>query len=359
MNLTDIQLINFRSHSEFSASFSEKIVCISGNNGSGKTNILDAIYYLAFCKSYFTSIDQIVIKQGQDDMLVKGNFIENNDEIEVSCGYRKAIRKSFKLNNREYEKLSDHIGKVLCVMISPTDIELVYGGSEERRKFMDFIIAQFDRPFLHHLMLYNKLLSQRNALLKQLAERNSNDYSLLDVIDQQIEVPGNEVFETRKNFLAEFSSIINEVYHQLSGGKELIEIYYDSKLKEGLMLSIFANSREKDLQAHTTTQGIHKDDLRFELNGMEVRKFASQGQQKTFLLSLKLAQYYWLSRKTGRKPILLLDDIFEKLDSLRIKSLFKEIINPIFGQVFITDTNVERMMMTLNELKIQAQYLEI
>jgi len=343
MHLKTLQIIQFKNYTEASLSFSPKLNFFTGPNGAGKTNLMDAIYYLSFCKSFFNSIDSQNITSDKDFFLLQGQFTLNNSQNQVSCAVKRNQKKVFKLDENEYEKLADHIGLIPLVFITPNDTVLINGGSEERRRFIDNVMSQCDRMYLQTLINYNKILAQRNALLKSFADRNYFDASLLDVYDIQLSELGNEIFNKRKAFLSGFVEIFQKVYLQLSSKGETPEIQYISQLLQQDLKTLLKESLSKDKALQYTSCGIHKDNMDFFINGMQVKKFGSQGQQKTFVIAMKLAQYNYIKTQKGLKPILLFDDIFDKLDPQRVKHLVDLVSGEEFGQVFISDTHPDRV----------------
>lgn len=343
MILQKLSLLNFKNFSETVLSFSDSINCISGNNGSGKTNILDAIHYLALCKSYFQATDSLHIKQGCNLFVIQGDFMINKQPESVFCGLKINQKKIIKRNQKEYDKLSDHIGLLPVVMIAPVDQEIITGGSDERRKFMDSIISQTDRSYLLNLIQYNRVLAQRNALLKQMAIQKVYDYAHLEIWDEQLVPLGEQLVEKRKLFCADFIVLFKKIYKTLGGITEQIEMVYESDLLEAPFAVSLKNSLRKDTAMQFTTVGVHKDELSFFINEMSAKKFASQGQQKTFVVSLKLAQYEMMYSLKNTKPILMLDDIFDKLDESRVSRLLALVSGEQYGQLFITDTHPERI----------------
>lgn len=357
--LQEFSFSNFRSYSHAHFSIKERIVCFVGKNGSGKTNLLDGIYYLAFCKSYFNPNDSQVIKHNQPYMSLTGKFDILGESTMISCGIKPGHRKIFKKNEKEYQRLADHIGTISVVMISPTDQFLITEGSEDRRKFVDSVIALNDKIYLESLIAYNRLLLQRNVLLKQMGETRKFDPTVLEILDIQLELPGTYIFNSRKKFISEFEALFIKIYQQISLSKEAPSIVYESDLNNSEFATLLTESHQKDFAATTTTKGIHKDDFEFLLNEFPIKKYASQGQQKTFLLSLKLAQFYWLKQTKEIQPILLLDDIFEKLDHSRVEHLFELVSSTDFGQVFITDTDKKRIQDAFKPLQISPQFIQI
>ncbi len=353
MFLKQLSLVNFKNYSEFEAKFSEKINCFVGNNGIGKTNLLDALHYLSFCKSYFNSTDSQNIKHEEGFFVIQGQYEKFGETSEVYCGLKRNQKKIFKKNKREYERFSEHIGQYPLVMISPADSELINGGSELRRKFLDGIISQYDKVYLDNLISYNQVLKQRNALLKHFSESRSFDSETLDIIDDQLTIYGKSVIEIRTSFLKQFIPLFNFYYQFISDNNEAVALQYENSLgekdfKTGLMIAL-----PKDRMLHYTGVGPHKDDLDFTLNDFSLRKYASQGQQKSYLLALKLAQFEFIKEQKNTKPLLLLDDVYDKLDEQRFTKLLEMVSGDKFGQVFITDTHPDRMNDLLNKKQIE------
>lgn len=344
MFLQKLIISNFKNYSEATLEFSEKINCFTGNNGVGKTNILDAVYYLSFCKSYFNLVDAQNILHHQVFFALHGYYhYPEKTPDHISCQVKLNQRKVFKSNSKEYERLSDHIGNFPLVMISPYDRDLINDGSELRRKYIDSVISQFDHSYLDHLLNYNKALQQRNALLKQMAEQRYFDAMSLEVWSEKLQSHGTPIFEKRAAFIEEFNPLFEQHYQFLSDNAEQVGIQYNSRLTESTMSELFAESEKKDRVLRYTSTGIHKDDLEFTIKGYPLKKFGSQGQQKTFVIALKLAQFEFTRKIKGFKPILLFDDIFDKLDDNRVEQIVKMVSGDNFGQVFITDTQRQRI----------------
>jgi len=344
MHIRHLNLINFKNIVQAEIDFSPGINCLVGHNGAGKTNVLDALYYLSFCKSYFNSIDSQNITHEQEFFVVQGQYERQEDTEHVYCGLKKAQKKRFKRNKKEYSKLSEHIGLLPLVMISPSDEQLINEGSEQRRKYMDGVIAQYDKPFLDDLMRYNRTLLQRNATLKQIKERGMRDFSMLELWDEQLEQLGKRIYTKRANFIEELVPVFQKYYAYISDGKEEIALNYKSHLHQGDLKAQLLEVRAKDSILGYTTRGVHKDDLELLLGGYSIKKIASQGQKKTFLIALKLAQYEFIQKHNGIKPILLLDDIFDKLDDSRSNRLLQLVSEDVFNQIFITDTNKDYLV---------------
>jgi len=360
MYLQHLILNNFKNYPEAKLDFSEKINCFVGNNAAGKTNILDAIYYLSFCKSYFNSVDTQNILHDADFFAVHGTY--RNQEASnnrVSCIQKRGHKKSFKLNKKEYDRLSDHIGQYPLVMISPYDRDLINDGSEARRKYIDGVISQFDKIYLSDLIDYNKALLQRNTLLKYFAEQRAFDEASIEIWNDKLAILGTDIFEKRKKFLIAFNPLFEEYYQFLSGGKEHVEIIYESQLNINPLQELFTASIDKDRAIRYTSSGIHKDDLLFMIDGYPVKKFGSQGQQKSFVVAIKLAQFEYTRRVKKYKPILLLDDIFDKLDDNRVEQIINLVNEDNFGQVFITDTQHQRIERIFKEGDIDHKIFSV
>ena len=342
MYLHKLSLINFKNFVSQSFDFQEKINCFVGDNGIGKTNVLDAIYYLSFGKSYFNPVATQNIRHFQDFFMVEGEYDIDDRNETIVCSLKRGQKKVIKRNDKEYERFSDHIGYLPLVIISPADRDLIIEGSERRRKFIDSVISQSDKSYLKSLINYNKIVQQRNTLLKYFAANRTFDALNLNVYDEQMEKYGKEIYEKRKAFLTEFTPIFEERYKTISGGKEQVSLRYKTQLDEGSLTDLLAQSVEKDRILQYTSVGVHKDDLQFEINGFSVKKFGSQGQQKSFLIALKLAQFDFIKKQANVKPILLLDDIFDKLDEHRVAQIISLVNQDDFGQLFISDTHAHR-----------------
>ncbi|MCW3104316.1 MAG: recF protein [Bacteroidetes bacterium] len=343
MHLKKLSILNFKNYPEAALTFSRRVNCFTGNNGEGKTNILDAIHYLSFCKSFFNPIDSQNIMHDEPFFLIQGQYELNDSEEEIYCGQKRNQKKQFKRNKKEYQRLADHIGLFPLVMISPADSELITEGSESRRKFMDSVIAQFDREYLEHLISYNKILSHRNAVLKQFGDSGKFDRDSLEIWDEQLIAYAEKVFLKRREFINSFIPIFQRYYELISGGREKVSLLYNSHLNENPFAETLEKALNRDRAMEYTTVGIHKDDLEFTINGYPLKKYASQGQQKSFLIALKLAQFDFIRSIRKITPILLLDDIYDKLDDLRVKQLMELVSSDNFGQLFITDTHPARL----------------
>ena len=360
MFLKKLTISNFKNYAEATLNFSEKINCFTGNNGVGKTNILDAIYYLSFCKSYFNMVDAQNILHHQTFFALHGYYAyPENTPDHVTCQVKLNHRKIFKINDKEYDRLADHIGNFPLVMISPYDRDLINEGSELRRKYIDSVISQFDHGYLDHLLSYNKALQQRNALLKQMAEQRYFDEVSLGIWSEKLVRFGTPIFEKRQAFLAEFNPLFEEFYQLLSGNAEQVGIEYASRIAEKPFSELIQQSLEKDRMVRYTSTGIHKDDLDFSIGGYPLKKFGSQGQQKTFVIALKLAQFEFTRKVKGFKPILLFDDIFDKLDDHRVGQIVKLVSGDNFGQVFITDTQRQRIEKIFTTIDIDHRIFNV
>ena len=343
MYLKNLSVVNFKNYRELSLSFSPEINCFVGHNGAGKTNLLDAIHYLSFCKSYFNSFDNQNILHDEDMFVIQGIFDKNGHTEEIYCAQKRNERKQFKRNKKDYDRLSEHIGLLPVVMVSPTDTELVLGGSEVRRKFTDSILSQVDAQYLEALIEYNKALLQRNAMLKKFYETRSWDDMLISIWNEIMIAKGAEIFTKRETFTREFSGIFKSIYSEIAGSREEAELQYSSQLQEGDFAGLLQKALPKDKAVLYSSTGIHKDDWLFFEEGRSLKRFASQGQQKSFIIALKLAQFFFLKKHYNSPPVMLLDDLFDKLDDQRVSFLINMVTGPDFGQVFITDTNPERM----------------
>ncbi len=360
MFLRQLTLSQFKNYTEAELEFSEKINCFVGNNAAGKTNILDAVYYLSFCKSYFNSIDSQNILHEKDFFAIHGSYLnQNSNDDKVSCVQKRGQKKSFRLNKKEYDRLADHIGKFPLVMISPYDRDLINDGSDVRRKYVDGVISQFDHFYLTDLIDYNKSLLQRNALLKYFVEQRTFDQVSLQVWDDKLVSLGDALFEKRKQFLQEFNPLFEEYYRFLTGGNEHVEIVYESQLNIMPFTDLLIEAVDRDRILKYTTVGIHKDDLLFKIDGYRVKKYGSQGQQKTFVIAIKLAQFEFTRRKKSFKPILLFDDIFDKLDDNRVEQIIKLVSEDNFGQVFITDTQRQRIERIFKDVDIDHRIFSV
>jgi DNA replication and repair protein RecF len=359
MHLKKIALTNFKNYELNELEFSPKINCFVGNNGVGKTNILDAIHYLSLTKSFFNSIDSISIRHGEDYFIIRGTFVRDDEEDQIYCAFQKQKQKLLKRNGKEYQKLSDHVGRYPVVMISPADSALITEGSEDRRKFMNKIISQYSAEYLDSVLRYNKALQQRNKLLKDINSSGKVDVDIISVWDAQLVKYGNYVYNERDILVNELIPVFQEYYSLISSGKESVRLKYRSHLSEGNFPEALQYSLNKDRYLEYTTVGIHKDDLLLEMNDFSVKSLGSQGQQKSYLVALKLAKFDYIKRKAGFSPILLLDDIFDKFDADRVEQIIRLVGNQRFGQIFITDTHQNRLQDILSSHKTDYKLFRI
>ncbi|MCQ2287125.1 MAG: DNA replication/repair protein RecF [Bacteroidales bacterium] len=361
MYLKSIKLSHFKNHEEIDFQFNANVNGIVGENGSGKTNLLDAIHYLSFCKSFFSSQDKFSVRFGADFFAIHGEFAAFDDEKnnKISCTYQVNGRKIMKSNGKEYDRLSDHIGKYPLVMVSPYDHDIINDGSELRRKFFDMIISQFDAEYLLQLISYQKVINQRNSILKKFIETRHSDTALLSIFNEQLIPLGNYIHLKRNEFLKELLPIIQSYYSQLSGNQEEIEVIFEYGLSNISFEEGLKSTQQADEKCGFTTFGIHKDDFNFLINGNPIKRFGSQGQQKSFVLAIRLSQFDYIYQKKGIKPILLLDDIFDKLDKKRTAHLLDLVGKDHFGQVFLSDTDENRILNILNEYHLDNSIFKI
>jgi len=353
--LKNITLTQFKNYPLTSFNFTERVIGICGLNGKGKTNLLDAVYYLCFTKSYFSKTENLNTQFNTDGFRLEGKL---NDYKIVSI-YKGVGKKEFSLNDVPYSKYSEHIGKFPAVMIAPDDIELITGGSEERRRLVDTVLSQMDADYLQQLIIYTKVLQQRNSLLKRFAEQGKTDWPLLEVLDEQLTSPGNYIYTKRKTFTEQLIPLVQKFYNQIANNNEVIALVYESQLTNSSFESVLNQFREKDFILQRSNGGIHKDDISIQLNGQVFKNIASQGQRKSLLFALKLAEFELLKQNKGFAPILLLDDVFEKLDDNRMQNLLHWVCNENEGQVFITDTHRDRLEDTFNKLNVDYQVIEL
>lgn len=359
LSLSKISLTQFKNYSFSAFNFTERVIGICGLNGKGKTNLLDAVYYCCFTKSYFLKTDSLNIQFDNDGFRLEAMMERQDEKQKIICINRVVGKKELLLNDVPYEKMSQHIGKFPVVMIAPDDIELITGGSEERRRFIDMVLSQVDAEYLQQLMQYNKVLQQRNSLLKRFAESGKTDWPLLEVLDEQLITPGNYIFEKRKAFTEQLIPLVQQFYHQIADNSEAISLQYDSRLTDSSFYDLLNNFRQKDFMMQRSNAGIHKDDISFQLNGQVFKTTASQGQRKSLLFALKLAEFELLRADKGFAPLLLLDDVFEKLDDNRMQQLLHWVCNQNEGQVFITDTHRERLSDAFEKLNVSYQIIEL
>ena len=343
MYLKNLILTNFKNYELTELEFSPKINCFVGNNGVGKTNILDAIHYLSLAKSFFNNIDSLSIRHGEDYFILQGTMARNDGEDQIYCAFQKQKQKLLKRNGKEYQKLSEHVGRYPVVMISPADSVLISEGSEDRRRFMNKIISQYNAEYLDSVLKYNKALQQRNKLLKDFRSSGKFDSDMISGWDSRLIKYGSYIFKERDLLVKELIPVFQEYYSLISSGKETVKLQYRSHLSEGDFGLTLANAINKDRILEYTTVGIHKDDLLLDMNDFPVKSLGSQGQQKSYLVSLKLAKFDYIKHKAGFSPILLLDDIFDKFDAERVEQIIRLVGNHRFGQIFITDTHQSRL----------------
>ena len=357
MRLNTLNIINYKNIAEATLDFSGKINCFVGDNGMGKTNVLDAIYYLSFCKSHSNLIDSQNINHDAEFFLIQGDYEKNGTPEDIYCGMKRKQKKQFKRNKTAYEKLSDHIGLIPLVMVSPDDNELISAGSDERRKFMDGVISQYNKQYLQQLLHYNNTLRQRNALLKN---ENEVDDTIFDVLEEQMDVAGRYIYEARSEFIQQFIPVFQEFHSIISGNKEQVSLAYTSQYQrhEDLQKRM-VDTRERDRLLGYSTQGIHKDELEMMLDDYAIKKVGSQGQNKTYLIALKFAQFDFLKKIHACAPLLLLDDIFDKLDAKRVEEIVKLVTSDLFGQIFITDTNRENLDKLLIQFNSDAKIFNV
>ncbi len=343
MHLQHLHVLNYKNIAHSELSFTDGINCFVGPNGAGKTNLLDVIYYLSFCKSYFNAVESHNISHDEDFFVIQGRFNRLDKSEQIYVALKRNQKKVFKRNKKEYAKLSDHIGLLPLVMISPSDERLIVEGSDQRRKYMDSVISQYNKSFLELLIRYNRALNQRNTLLKSENKSSVALISQLEVWDEQLAVMGVKIFEQRTSFMDQLVPVFKNLYQYITDGNEEVDIVYRSHFQRGDLLSLLRESRQRDLALGYTTRGIHKDDLELMFRAQPVKREGSQGQKKSFLIALKLAQYEFLTRFNGFGPLLLLDDVFDKLDADRGDRLIKLVGEERFRQIFITDTQKERL----------------
>ncbi len=359
MYLKKLKLLNFKNYVDCDFDFSKKINCFTGLNGAGKTNILDAIYYLSFTKSFFYSSDSRNIRYSNDFFVIHGEFNRSDKQEKINCSFNRKKKKKFKRNGKSYERFSEHIGLLPTVMISPIDNRLITGGSEDRRKYINSVISQYDSNYLKLLIRYNRIIGQRNKLLKDFVKRNYFDNDNLDVYDEMLINYGTVIHKKRLDFINKLLPIFSEFYQFISQNKETVKLEYHSQLNEKELHIILKQNREKDRVLQYTSGGIHRDDIKMKINGYSLKNSGSQGQQKTFLISLKFAQFEFIKAVSKLKPILLLDDIFDKFDMERVGQIIKLTVDNKFGQIFITDTNKIRIKNILNKANIDFKLFEI
>lgn len=358
LQLEHIKLLDFKNYADKNFAFNQRIVGIYGPNGVGKTNLLDAIHYLCFSKSYFSRSDARSVRDGFPGFRISGNFIVKEEEVQMVCILRENGRKELSWNAELYDRFSSHIGKLPCVVIAPDDAVIITSVSEERRRFLDTIIAQIDPDYLTSLIRYNRVLQQRNAYLKSLTDSFA-DHKLLDVYDEQLASCGEMIYKKRAEFLTGFGEAVSSFYRRIAGTHENIALQYRSQLAEESLAVQLKKGRNRDILNQRSNSGIHKDDIEFFFGSQVFKTHASQGQKKTLLFALKLAEYEVLTKAKGFEPLLLLDDVFEKLDENRIKNLLETVCLGGQGQIFITDTHPGRIEEKLARLAIEMQAIEL
>ena len=357
--LKKISIINYKNIVDKEYNLDPKINCFVGNNGVGKTNILDSIYHLALGKSYFNLRNDQLINKNEDFMVIDGLFDLNGKKENIICSIKRGDKKNLKRNGKTYKKFSNHIGLIPVVLISPYDNDLINEGSSQRRKFIDSIISQNNKEYLINLIAYSRVIQNRNSLLKQYNKSVDFDLDTIKIYDDQIIKLSEPIFMARKNFFNDFKDLVIEKYDQISENQEKISIEYKSDLFDSEIKNLIENSFQKDVILQYTSSGIHKDDFIFNLDGSRIKKFGSQGQQKSFLIALKLAQFEYLKNKTGNSPILLLDDIFDKLDLIRVKRIVEIVNSTNFGQLFLSDTDRERIEKVLSSLNLSSKIFDV
>ena len=357
--LKKISIINYKNIVDKEYNLDPKINCFVGNNGVGKTNILDSIYHLALGKSYFNLRNDQLINKNEDFMVIDGLFDLNGKKENIICSIKRGDKKTLKRNGKTYKKFSNHVGLIPVVLISPYDNDLINEGSSERRKFIDSIISQNNKEYLINLIAYSRVIQNRNSLLKQYNKSVDFDLDTIKIYDDQIIKLSEPIFKARKNFFNDFKDLVIEKYDQISENQEKISIEYKSDLFDSEIKNLIENSFQKDVILQYTSSGIHKDDFIFNLDGSRIKKFGSQGQQKSFLIALKLAQFEYLKNKTGNSPILLLDDIFDKLDLIRVKRIVEIVNSTNFGQLFLSDTDRERIEKVLSSLNLSSKIFDV
>ena len=347
MILEKLSIINYKNIAEATLELSPKMNCLIGQNGVGKTNVLDAIYYLSFCRSANNPIDSQVIRHGEEFFMIEGEYsgewrvVTVNSKLTISCGMKRGSKKHFKKNKKEYKRLSEHIGLIPIVVVAPSDTMLIEGGSEERRRLMDMVISQYDPLYIEALNRYNKALQQRNVMLKAEDEPNAD---LMSILEEQMAMEGETIYQKREAFVREMVPIFQRFYETISGHQEQVALNYVSHCQRGPLLEVIQRDRFKDRAVGYSLHGVHRDDLEFSLDGHLMKREGSQGQNKTFVISLKLAQFDFLKRTNSKTtPLLLLDDIFDKLDAQRVEQIVSLVAGDDFGQIFITDTNREHL----------------
>ena len=362
MILRKLSILNYKNIREATLTLSPKINCFIGHNGVGKTNVLDTVYYLSFCRSASNPIDSQVIRHDEPFCVIEGEYYESNGDVEatelISCGIKRGVKKHFKRNKKEYKRLSEHIGLIPLVVVAPSDTLLIEGGSEERRRLMDMVISQYERSYMDTLTRYNNALLQRNTLLKQ--EDPAPDPTLLQIWEEQMAETGEEIYRKRDAFVQELVPLFQQFYDQISSGREAVGLDYLSHCQRGPLLEVIQRDRHKDLAVGYSLHGVHRDDLVFTLDGHPMKREGSQGQGKTYAIALKLAQFDFLKRTSSKTtPLLLLDDIFDKLDAERVEQIVRLVSGDAFGQIFITDTNRDHLDQILRGSALDYKIFEV
>ena len=349
MRLKKLTLVNFKNIAQEELRLSPEVNCFVGDNGAGKTNIIDAVYYLSMCKSSLRMSDGQSIRHGEEFFMVEGQYLSDSERTEtITCAFSRRSGKVLKRNSKDYERLSDHVGLIPAVIISPQDTALISDSAEERRRYLNAFISQLERAYLNAVMRYNTVLLERNKLLK-----THPDESILQIYDQQLIEHGRLIHESRKTYVERLCPLVESYYRALSNDREQVEITYKSELNERDFETVLQIARQKDIICEFTTAGVHRDDLVLRIGGYPLRKYGSQGQQKSFLIALKLAQYAIVAQERGEKPILLLDDLFERLDASRVEQLIRLVRDDRFGQIFISDCNPTRLKSILDKTGVE------
>ena len=357
--LHSISVFQFKNYFQKEFCFTERIIGICGRNGVGKTNLLDAIHYLCFTKSYFLRQDHLNVHHGHEGFRLEGKFEVNDKPEKAVCILRETGKKEFSVNDSPYTKFSKHIGRYPCVIIAPDDIQLIIGSSEERRKFLDTLLSQLDHDYLQSLINYTKILQQRNSFLRSFQDGFGKDLAVLDTLDDQMSKEGNYIFEKRREFLLRFLPVVKQLYNDICHKYENITLLYESEMHHAGIDELLKHNRQKDLMLQRTSGGLHRDDLLFQLGEQPFKSMASQGQRKSLLFALKLAEMEIIKEEKRLSPILLLDDVFEKLDEERIGNLLLRVCPDEDTQIFITDTSFNRLQLQLKKLKVGVQLIEL
>jgi len=358
MYLKNLSLFNFKNIGEVNLDFSSELNCFIGSNGAGKTNLMDSIYYLSFCKSFVNPADEMNVTHDKDFFTIKGDFYREEKEEEILCGYKKGSGKYLRKNQKKYRRFSEHIGFIPLVVVTPSDISLITGGSDGRRKFIDTLISQYDHDYLENLIRYNKAVLQRNKLLKQFARQSYFKEDLLEIWDDQLLRYGQIIYEKRKVYIEKLQPIFQKYYHLVSSDSETVNLIYNSQLSNNDFAIILKENLKKDRILQLSTVGIHKDDLIFNIEDYPIKKIGSQGQRKTYLIALKLAQFDFVREMSMMTPILLLDDIFDKLDEYRVEEIIKLVGDENFGQIFITDTNRKNLDKIIQKISVNSRIFQ-